>query len=263
MNDEHLHQANLIGLPTRYFASPAFNSAPLPVAINGVREKSRGMFSDLDQHGAEEASALFIEHMRVMFDLPESGAKEKGSAYRAHYLRLIRGWRFDSNRPEGAVMKGWAESRFGLRPLFHGGPIGSVNDPAYYTYLQERMSPRFHNNAIFSQLDLLYEFCQYWLGRFGPEEGTIPLYRGSNGIGEENQLVEKREKRLWVVRNNSLVSYTADRERADEFGDTVLMIEAPFAKIVCFPDLVEGGLPKSEAEYLTLGGDYLSEVVAS
>ena len=97
-------------------------------------------------------------------------------------------------------MKGWAESRFGLRPLFHREAIESINAPAYYTYLEERMSGRFHNNAIFSQFDLLYEFCQYHLARFGSEEGFVPLYRGANGVGAESQLVEKRSKRLWVLK---------------------------------------------------------------
>jgi NAD+--dinitrogen-reductase ADP-D-ribosyltransferase len=257
MTTSHLQQLNLIGIPSTWFASPAFNRAPSPIAINGVREMNRPFFETLDRYEASQAPLLFMEHMRAAFGLDEKPEPGQARKYRASYLRLIRGWFFDSNRPEGAVLKGWAESRFGLRPLYHATPIGSFNDPSYYHYIEERMSPRFHNNAIFSQLDLLYEFCQYYLTRFTEsDDRCITLYRGTNGVGADSQLVEKRDRKVWIIRNNSLVSYSIDKERACEFGDTIMQIEAPFEKIVCFPHLLPGALPGSEGEYLVLGGDY-------
>ncbi len=36
--------------------------------------------------------------------------------YRSSFLRLLKGSGFDSNGPEGAVLKGWVESRFGTAP---------------------------------------------------------------------------------------------------------------------------------------------------
>jgi len=220
------------------------------------------LFETLNRFEKEETAKVFMEHMRVMFDLdPHELENNEKRVYRASYLRLLRGWLFDSNRPEGAVMKGWAESRFGLMPLFHRESIPNINCQAYWSYLTERMTPRFHNNSIFAQFDLLYEFAQYYLQRFGNEERKITLYRGANDVKRDSQIIEKREKKLWIVRNNSLVSYTSSMERASEFGDTILRIDAPFEKIVCFPELLPGGIPQSESEYIVLGGDYISEVV--
>lgn len=261
MANNNLLSTNLTGIPTAYFASPAFNISPIPTHINGVLEMNRQLFDALDKMGKEEIAPLFINYMRVMFELEEQSVSDGKRRFLANYLRLLRGWHFDSNRPEGAVMKGWVESRFGLRPLFHIEPVTDINSPAYYRYLMEKMSPRFHNNAIYSQFDLLYEYCQCYLKRFGGKKGRITLYRGVNRIGDEQQIIEKREKRLWVVRNNCLVSYARDLERASEFGDTVLKIEVPFEKILCFNDLLPGKLPSYESEYLVIGGNYLSEVL--
>lgn len=261
MKHTHLLYSNLIGIPTSYFASPAFNASPLPVHINSVREMNASLFKAMDGLSREEVPPLFMEYLRVMYHLdaaPGPGEKRK---YRANYLRLLRGWFFDSNRPEGAVMKGWVESRFGLMPLFHKEPIPDINSPAYWVYLTAKMHPRFHNNAIFSQLDLLYEYTQYYLCRFGSSNRRLTLYRGTHLSSNEHQVVEKREKKLWVLRNNNLVSYTAEKERASEFGDVILMIEAPFEKIVCFPALLPGKLSPSESEYILLGGDYLSQIL--
>ena len=213
MANNHLLSTNLTGLPTAYFASPAFNISPIPTHINGVLEMNRQLFEALDKIGKEEVAPLFINYMRAMFDLdvgavpcgrpdmPEGTSPSPTSEkrrFRANYLRLLRGWHFDSNRPEGAVMKGWVESRFGLRPLFHMEPVTDINSSAYYRYLLEKMSPRFHNNAIYSQFDLLYEYCQCYLKRFGGKKGRVTLYRGMNRIGEEQQIIEKREKRLLI-----------------------------------------------------------------
>jgi NAD+--dinitrogen-reductase ADP-D-ribosyltransferase len=254
--------SNLIGIPTSYFASPAFNITPSTVNINCVREMNAPLFGAMDKmETADDAAHIFIQHMRVVFDLGAAQEDGKKKSYRANYLRLLKGWLFDSNRPEGAVMKGWAESRFGLFPLYHQEPITGINSPAYRIYTMEKMHPRFHNNAINSQFDLLYEFCQYYLDRFGPRKRKYTLYRGTNIGDGTHQVLEKRGRKEWVVRNNSLVSYTADVERADEFGDTVLEVEIPFEKILCFPQLLTGALPKSEMEFIVLGGDCLCQVV--
>lgn len=261
MTHSHLLYSNLIGIPSAYFASPAFNSSPLPVHINGVREMNASLFKAMDSLGLEDVPPLFMDYLRVMYHLDAAPGPGEKRRYRANYLRLLRGWFFDSNRPEGAVMKGWVESRFGLMPLFHKEPIPDINSPAHWVYLTAKMNSRFHNNSIFSQFDLLYEYTQYYLNRVGPSNRRLTLYRGTNLNSNEHQVVEKCEKKLWVVRNNSLVSYTAEKERASEFGDVILMIEAPFEKVLCFPPLLPGKLPPSESEYILLGGDYLSRTL--
>lgn len=262
MDGRNLQLSNLIGIPTSYFASPAFNLSPCPVHINGVREMNGPLFEAMDKmETAGDVAHIFMRHMTVAFDLPVSPDEGGKKNYRANYLRLIKGWLFDSNRPEGAVMKGWAESRFGLFPLFHQEPITNVNSPVYFIYTMEKMHPRFHNNSINSQFDLLYEYCQYYLDRFGPRSRKFSLFRGTNLGDGTHQILERREKKEWVVRNNSLVSYTADVERADEFGDTVLEAVMPFEKLLCFPDLLTGALPRSEMEYIVIGGDCICRVV--
>jgi NAD+--dinitrogen-reductase ADP-D-ribosyltransferase len=58
-----------------------------------------------------------------------------------------------------------------------------------------------------------------------------------------------------VVLLNSLNSFTAERERADEFGDRVLAVSVPLAKVLFFHDLLPGAL-RGEAEYGVIGGVY-------
>lgn len=256
MNPSHLLQSNLINIPSNYFASPAFNKMPWPVHINGVREMNKPLFDTMDKFDLEDMAPLFMEHMRVMFELDAQREKGEKRKYRSSYLRLIRGWFFDSNNPEAAVMKGWAESRFGVKTLFHKGPLTDHDTPSYMIYLGEKMHGRYHNNSIYAQLDLLYEYSQYYLERFGPARAKFKLYRGLNDLNSENQLVEKEDKDNWVIRNNSLCSFSKDYQRATEFGDTVIEVDAPFAKVLCFPELLDGKLPDYEAEHILIGGDF-------
>ncbi|MBI3794363.1 MAG: NAD(+)--dinitrogen-reductase ADP-D-ribosyltransferase [Nitrospinae bacterium] len=262
MDRFYYEHTNLIGIPTSYFASPAFNLSPSPIHLNGVMEMNAPLFKAMDtMETSDDVANIFIEHMRVMFELDVKPPEGKRKSFRANFARLIKGWRFDSNRPEGAVMKGWAESRFGLPPLYHAQKITNVNSPAYMAYTAEKMHARFNNNAIYSQFDLLYEYCQYYQRRFGPRTGKYKLFRGANISGDEQEIIEKRGKLLWVTRNNSLVSYTSDVERADEFGGTILQTEVPFEKVLCFPNLLPGLISGDEKEYIVLGGDYISSVV--
>jgi len=57
---------------------------------------------------------------------------------RASYLKVLRGWAFDADGREGAVLKGWVESRFDLLTRHHGGPIRNFSCPAYWHYLEQR-----------------------------------------------------------------------------------------------------------------------------
>ena len=219
------------------------------------------LFETMDRFDQDMAPLLFMEHMRVAFELDQEQQAGQPKSFGISYLRMLRGWLFDANRPEGAVMKGWAESRFGLRPLFHKEPINSLNDDAYYIYLMEKMSPRFNNNAIFSQFDILYEYCQYFLERFAPVKGKKILYRAINLQNDDARIIKRLSKRDWIVRNNCLTSYSACRERASEFGDVVLEVEVPYQKIFCCPEILPGTFPTYEHEAIVLGGDFLSKKI--
>ena len=45
------------------------------------------------------------------------------------YLRVVRGWAFDPDGREAAVLKGWVESRFGLMPRHHGESLREAGSP--------------------------------------------------------------------------------------------------------------------------------------
>ena len=255
------HSTNLVGIPTGLLASAAFNDYPLPLSINGVREMNRQFFETLAKApGIAEAREVFGHYMSLLFGLDGNAVSGDEGAwkrrFRAGYRRLLQGWGFDSNGPEGAVLKAWVESRFGLLPTFHKEALDRFPSPAWIAYVEEKMSSRFHNNSINLQLDLLYEFCQFMLARwFSPGRRHLTLYRGINGF-EEHRIIERLDKHSAVIRQNNLVSFTASRIVADEFGDTILEARVPLVKILFFNDLLDRHPLKGEGEYLVIGGDY-------
>ena len=111
-------------------------------------------------------------------------------------------------------------------------------------------------NAIQSQLDLLYEYCQFELARKFPSTPSITLYRGTYDASEHDVL-EQVGKREQIVRLNNLVSFTSDEERAWEFGSTVWKTHVPLSKIFFYNDLLPGSIMKGEGEFLIIGGEYL------
>jgi NAD+--dinitrogen-reductase ADP-D-ribosyltransferase len=50
-------------------------------------------------------------------------------------------------------------------------------------------------------------------------------------------------------------SFSSSRERAGEFGDTILDVDVPVAKLAFFSRLLPGML-KAEDEYVVIGGLY-------
>ncbi|HWP00318.1 MAG TPA: NAD(+)--dinitrogen-reductase ADP-D-ribosyltransferase [Methylococcus sp.] len=250
-----------MGIPTGLLASAAFNAHPLPLHISGVRELNPALFIRLAHcTDLREAAAVFQDYLCVLFGL--NGEQRAGidgdgrRRFRSSYLKLLEGWGFDSNGPQGAVLKGWVESRFGLLPTFHKEPLTRFPSPAWIAYIEEKMSSRFHNNSINVQLDLLYEFCQWALTRFRtPAVRHITLYRGENRF-DEHRLSGPRDGRWLNVRLNNLVSFTPRREIADEFGDIILEVEVPVVKILFFNELLPRHPLQGEAEYLVIGGEY-------
>lgn len=258
------HSGNLVGIPPGHLASVAFNANPVPLHINGVREHQNQLFAWLDEaESAAEAAVLFQAYMAAEFELRAGGDRPvpgEQRRYRSSYLRLLKGWGFDSNSREGAVLKGWVESRFGIFPIFHKAPIPRFNSPAWIAYVEDKMSSRFHNNGIHQQLDLLYEFCQWALHRFfAPGQQHLRLYRGVNDFREQ-LLVERGKRRHAVLRLNNLVSFTRIRTVADEFGDYILEAQVPVSKILFFNELLSRHPLQGEAEYLVIGGDYPVEI---
>ncbi len=254
------HSTNLLGLPTGLLASAAFNDDPVPLRIAGVRATNPRLFEMLaEADDPAEAALAFETYMAALFGLdPEQREKRDASPrrFRSSYFRLLRGWGYDSNSPEGAVLKGWVESRFGLFPTFHREPMPTLMDGPWLVYLVEKMTSRFHNNAISTQLDLLYEFCQWALARFfAAGRRHVTLYRGVNDYAE-HPVVERIDRRNAVVRLNNLVSFTADRSTAECFGSTLLEAQVPVVKILFFNDLMPRHGLKGEGEYLVIGGNY-------
>ena len=176
--------------------------------------------------------------------------------FRSSYRQLLQGWGFDANSPQGAVLKGWVESRFGLAPTYHRQMLGHYPSAAWMTYLTEKMSGRFHNHSIYQQLDLLYEFCQWMLEHYLlPGRSHLTLYRGVNNL-KEHLLVRKLGQREALVYQNNLVSFSTEREVADQFGDTILEAQVPVVKILFLNGLLPGPVLTGEGEHLVIGGTY-------
>jgi NAD+--dinitrogen-reductase ADP-D-ribosyltransferase len=249
---------NLCDVPAWAIASTAFNEDPLPLDLAGVRASNRYLFDLLDQTEAHEQRArIFHDYLCVKFKLHQWSeyAGKARSSLRNSYVRFLNGWGMDSNGSEGAVLKSWVQSRFGVSPTYHRGILRSVYGAEDERFAHDRMRGRARTNAIDAQLDLVYQFCQYELVRQWPETTTRTLYRGTND--PEEHIVQRIDsRRRSIVRLNNLVSFTADRERAWEFGSTVWRACVATSKIVFFSSLLGGSLLQGEAEYLVIGGEY-------
>lgn len=239
-------------------ASDEFNAAPRPIHIAGVREANRHFFRKLDDiDDPRRRGQVFHEYLDVTFALHqwESYQGKARSSLRNSYIRFLRGWGLESNSIEGAVLKSWVQSRFGIKPTYHKGVLSQAAGEENQRFAYDRMKGNQKTNAIFSQLDLLYEFCQYEWQRRWPEKVTLLLFRGTNDP-EEHPIIRRGGKRESCVRLNNLVSFTSDREKAWEFGSTVWQSMVPYSKIMFFSGLLPDSLLRGEDEYLGIGGHY-------
>lgn len=249
---------NLCNLPPWVIASRHFNENPQPLELQGVRLANRNFFARLDTlENPVERATIFNDYMSVKYQLHhwQSQTDAARRSLKNSYLRFLRGWMMDSNSVEGAVLKGWVESRMGIPPTFHKIRIPGIHAEEYMTYAMDRTKGSARTNAINAQLDLLYEYCQYELLRRSAATTHLVLYRGTNDANDYD-LVEKIGKREQIVRLNNLVSFTDNEERAWEFGDTVWEIQAPLSKIFFFDELLPNSIMKGEGEYLVIGGEY-------
>jgi NAD+--dinitrogen-reductase ADP-D-ribosyltransferase len=247
---------NLCNLPPWSLASHHYNQNPQRVYIQGT-ERINSLLRQLDPvDDPQQCGALFHDFMDVTFQLHQwqrEASSNSRKSLKNSYLRFLRGWLFDSNSVAGAVLKGWVESRLGLLPTYHHGIIDGIHSEAYFRYLVDRMRGSARTSAILSQLDLLYEYVQYQLHR--DANGTHrTLYRGINTL--EDHIIIQKSSQHCLMRLNNLNSFTADFERAWEFGSRVLQAEVPLTKIFFLSGVLPKALLQGEDEYLVIGGDY-------
>ncbi|MET0065364.1 MAG: NAD(+)--dinitrogen-reductase ADP-D-ribosyltransferase [Candidatus Thiodiazotropha sp.] len=250
---------NRCNLPSVILGSLTYQYHPVSLEIDGVKQLHRELFSTLvDIDNAQTRADNFHDYMRSGFlldHLDEAGFSRNSRCIKrdkADYLRVLRGWMFDADSKEAAVLKSWVESRFGLRPRNHHGPLGDESSEQYQRYQYDRARGLYNTNALEAQLDLLYTYCQYEAARRFPDQ--VILFRGTNQV-REYEVLDRPEKRRYIMILNNLNSFSCDRTRADEFGDYILEVRVPIAKLLYFPDLLPGTL-KGESEYLVIGGVY-------
>jgi len=248
---------NRCNLPAIILGGVTFQRQPCDLYLDGILEFHRDLFDRLDAvDDVAQRAQVFRDYVTVKFcldDLTEAGLSEKSQKRaNANWMRMVRGWSFDADSREGAVLKGWVESRFGLLPRYHGAALRDYSEPAYRRFLEMRSAGLYGTNALEAQLDLLYSYAQYEYRRQGALAAQM-LYRGINRLGEHEILAE-RGRTKYVLLNN-LTSFTHSRERASEFGDYIMEAKVPVQKIFFHCQLLPGVL-RGEDECLVIGGVY-------
>lgn len=246
---------NRCNLPASILGGLSFQRHPIALRIDGVAELHRDLWqrlAGLPDH--RERAGQFMDYMTVHFLLAEPEAagyqpQQRYARIKLDYCHLLRGWMFDPDNREGAVLKGWVESRFGLIPTWHKGPIDSPEADSYRYYLHERTTGIYNTNALEAQLDLLYSYCQYELAQRYAEDAYLPLYRGINPDATHHL------PRDGVMLFNNLNACSRSMERADEFGSQVYRVQVPRAKVFYYSGLLPG-LLQGEDEYIVIGGLY-------
>lgn len=230
-----------------------FQRDPRPVAIRHVLQEHGSFFALLDVIAdPDERATVFHDYALSRFWLHEDRDTwpSERERLRHSYVSVLRGWGVDANGASGAVFKGWAESRFGLRCIYHGEPLDAAA-AAREAFARERM--RGWLAGIDLQLDLLYTYCQEEWRRRAPDERWLTLYRGTH---DPEAYTVKSDDEGELVEFNTVSSFTEDREIAWEFGNRVWEVQVPLAKVVYFSGLLQQNLLQGEREYIVLGGDY-------
>ena len=247
---------NRCNLPAVILGSLAYQRHPAPLLLDGIAELHRDLFRRLEAASDADRPDVFRDYMTVRFRLEwpeEVGLTGRNQARaKANYIKVIRGWSFDSDSGEGAVLKGWVESRFGLTPRYHREALRDPAGDAYRRYTEMRAQGLYGTNALEAQLDLLYTYCQFELARRHGASRHVTLYRGVNRLAD-HEVLEKGAGGEHVVLLNNLNSFTCSRDRACEFGDYILAVEVPLTKVLFYCGLLPGAL-QGEDEFLVIGG---------
>jgi len=248
---------NRCNLSPWIIGSEEFQANPLPVEIDGVRTTNSSLFRRLEEIAdAGERCRLFHDYVCVKFGLNDKTVSAGGKLKSVYsYVQLLNAWGADSNRQSGAVLKAWAESRFGILATYHNGRLAD-DAAAREAFLLDRTRGAAKFIGVLMQLDLLYTFCQDELRRRFPNEKWKTLYRGTHDSEEYTVQKEVGAKRAALVQLNNLSSFTSDPEVAWEFGSSAWEVEVPLAKIVFFSGLLPKSLLAGESEHLVLGGFY-------
>ena len=261
---------NRCNLPAAILGGLTFQRAPTALSIDGVAALHRPLFDLLnDIEDVPERARRFTGYMTSHFSLeqPEEAgltADQRKQRARANYLRVVRGWAFDPNGREAAVLKGWVESRFGLMPRHHGDSLREPGSAAWQRYVEMRAAGLYGTNALEAQLDLLYAYSQYELARQFPQRTHIRLYRGVNRL-VDHEIIEDGggadgNSFVKIVLLNNVSSFSLSHDRAGEFGDSILAVDVPLPKLAFFSQLLPGML-KAEDEYVVIGGLYRVRLV--
>ncbi|OEJ66237.1 NAD(+)--dinitrogen-reductase ADP-D-ribosyltransferase [Magnetovibrio blakemorei] len=252
---------NRCNLPAVILGSLTFQSHPQHLEIDGVRSFYADLFQALHVLDTPQQRAQkFQDYMTVKFRLsaPEdAGAAQGRGRTKADYRQMLRGWFFDADGREAAVLKSWVESRFGLLTRYHKGAIHDRAEPHFALFLQDRASGLHNTNALETQMDVLHAFCQFELAQRFAGLPHLTLYRGVNRL-DAFEVLSKSDRHHQVMLFNNINSFTANRDTAGEFGDHILTVQVPVSKIVFFSGLLDG-LLKGEDEYIVLGGVYAVE----
>lgn len=251
---------NRCNLPPAILGGLTFQLHPTRLELDGIADLHKPLFRLLDDTAeagqrADHFGAYMAHHFHLgqPLDAGFAGGAQKART-RASYLRVVRGWAFDAESREAAVLKGWVESRFGLSPRHHGEALREAGSAAWQRYVAMRSAGLYGTNALEEQLDLLYAYCQYELARQFPQRSHLRLYRGVNRLAEHETLSDTGRGEKVVLLNN-VNSFSRSRERAGEFGDAVLAVDVPLAKLMFHSELLPGML-KAEDEYVVIGGLY-------
>ncbi|MCY0964157.1 NAD(+)--dinitrogen-reductase ADP-D-ribosyltransferase [Parathalassolituus penaei] len=248
---------NRCNIPADILGSPGYQQHPIPLLIDGIAELHSALFARLNaQPDRHERQQLFEEYLRVSFllEYPEQIGLQTNSRHDRHkadYRRLLRGWLFNSDSQQGAVLKGWVESRFGLLPRFHQQPIRSPDSAAYLEYLSQRMAGLYNTNGLEAQLDLLYSFAQHELQHRFPQQQHQRLYRAFNH-SEQHEWLSHTPPLMLL---NNLSSFSDDLQQTSSFGDHIWQADIPLTKVLYFPGLLPTSL-QGENEWLVIGGLY-------
>lgn len=250
---------NRCNIPPVILGSVTFQERPSAVYLDSQHLLHKALFLNLDEI-SEPSDRLthFMDYMKSAFlldRLDEAGLNsQRNNRAKADYLRVLRGWMFDTDSKEGAVLKGWVESRFGLLTLNHLGSLLDRTSHAYQLFLAMRSQGFYNTNALESQLDLVFTYCQYELKRQKPDQEHVTLYRGVNHISEHD-IIERNNARQLTVLLNNINSFTSNSDYACTFGDTIIEVSIPLSKLFYFPNLFPGTL-QGEEEYIVIGGAY-------
>ena len=246
---------NHCSVPPKVFASTAYQQWPIPLNIDGIHP---WFTKPLETIGApqdwHERVLAFETFMQRHFQLPDKKQKHDEGRDpvprpKVNYRRLILGWLFDSDSAQGAALRSWVESRFGLVTLYHGQQIRDLDSAEYHAFRQQSANATYNTNELDTQLDLLYTFCQQELAKRFCSHEHLTLYRGC--ADKDELFIHGQRIKLF----NNLSSFSADPESALRFGSQLYAVEVPLSKIIYFESLLPRSL-QGEQEYLVLGGLY-------